>query len=312
LNALRRPDALDLQLIEALRADPQATNKSIAALVGASEATVASRIRAMADDQVMRVVAQRDIFAGGYTLMCFAWIDTVRRPVAGIARELAAIDEVTSVSVGIGSPELFANVRAVDRDHLAELLHARIGRLRGVGRVRTEICLHIEKFVSGFGDLSGPGHRERTDESSDRDARIVDALLEDGRMSNREIARRIGVSEGSVRQRLRKMDAAGQMRLAVVCDAARIGMGAVAVARIAGAPARMGALLAGLAAIDAVAFLATTTGEYNVVCVLQTTDHAELARICDDQIAMLPGVFEQRVHPLVDTVKHRYDLVRIA
>lgn len=312
MEAIRRPDAVDLDIIARLREDPQMTNKAIAALTGISESTVANRIRAMSDDHVMRVVAQRDIFAADYTLMCFTYIDTARRAVSSIARDIARIDEVSSVSQGIGSPELFVNVRAVDRSHLSRLISDNIGGVRGVARLRTELCLDIVKFISGFGDLSSPLDQvDGTDASSSKDEQIIALLSRDGRMSNREIARRIGVSEGNVRHRLRKMDEAKVMRLGVVCDAASLGMGAVAMARIATNPGRTGAVLAELETIDAVAFLASTTGEYNVTAAIQTADQGELAALCDDRITSVRGVLDLRVHPLVSTAKHRYDLVRV-
>jgi len=65
VNPIRRPDAVDLDIIACLREQPQMTNKAIASLVRISATTVANRIRALADDHVMRVVAQRDIFSGG-------------------------------------------------------------------------------------------------------------------------------------------------------------------------------------------------------------------------------------------------------
>lgn len=312
MSPVRRPDAIDIDIIERLRGNPQMTNKAIAALAGISESTVANRIRAMADDHVMRVVAQRDIFAGDYTLMCFTYVDTSRRAVGGIARDIARIDEVTSVSQGIGSPGLFVNLRASDRAHLKQLLSARVGSVRGVSRLHTELCMDIVKFVSGFGDLSsGPGHVDSA-ESAGTDERIISLLSRDGRMSNREIARRLGISEGSVRLRLRKMDEAKVMRLGVVCDAASLGMQSVAMVRVATTPGRSDAVLATLADIDAIAFLGATTGEYNVTAAVQVTDPIRLAELCDDEVTSVRGVLDVRVHPLVSTIKHRYDLVRVA
>ncbi|MEQ8860375.1 MAG: Lrp/AsnC family transcriptional regulator [Pseudomonadales bacterium] len=308
---MRRPDPIDLDIIAQLREQPQMTNKAIAARTGIAESTVANRIRAMADDHVMRVVAQSDIFAGGYMLMCFIYIDTARRAVANIARDIAAIDEVTSVSQGIGSPELFVNVRARDATHLKQLINDRVGGVKGVARLRTEVCLDIAKFISGFGDLSAGLDGVELEDGGGTDDRIVSLLRKDGRMSNREVARRIGVSEGNVRGRLKKMADARVMRLGVVCDAASLGMGAVAMVRIATTPGRTGTLVSELAGIEAVAFLGSTTGEYNLTAALQCADLGELAALCDDRIASLRGVVDVRVHPLVSTAKHRYDLIRV-
>jgi Lrp/AsnC family transcriptional regulator for asnA, asnC and gidA len=45
------------------------------------------------------------------------------------------------------------------------------------------------------------------------DLRIAEMLADDGRMTNSEIARRLNVSEGTIRQRLKRMIDAGQLRI---------------------------------------------------------------------------------------------------
>jgi Lrp/AsnC family transcriptional regulator for asnA, asnC and gidA len=45
------------------------------------------------------------------------------------------------------------------------------------------------------------------------DLRIAESLAGDGRLSNSEIARRLNVSEGTIRQRLKRMIDSGQLRI---------------------------------------------------------------------------------------------------
>ncbi len=61
-------------------------------------------------------------------------------------------------------------------------------------------------------------------------------LREDGRLSNREVARRLDVSEGTVRQRLKKLQDAGAIRIGVVTDANRVGFAVSAWVRVSVAP----------------------------------------------------------------------------
>ena len=65
------PDRIDLQIIETLRQDGRTPNKSIAKLLNVSETTIASRIRAMTERDVMRVTLQRDIYSLGYQFQGF-------------------------------------------------------------------------------------------------------------------------------------------------------------------------------------------------------------------------------------------------
>jgi Lrp/AsnC family transcriptional regulator for asnA, asnC and gidA len=55
------------------------------------------------------------------------------------------------------------------------------------------------------------------------DERILEALQDDGRRSFRDIARAIGVSEGTVRTRVRRLQAAGVLRFLAFVDPSRLG-----------------------------------------------------------------------------------------
>lgn len=55
------------------------------------------------------------------------------------------------------------------------------------------------------------------------DGRIIDCLRTDGRMSTKDLARAVGVSEAVVRARIRKMERTGYMRVVAMVDPAATG-----------------------------------------------------------------------------------------
>jgi len=55
------------------------------------------------------------------------------------------------------------------------------------------------------------------------DERILEALQTDGRRSFRDIAREIGVAEGTVRTRVRRLEAAGVLRFLAFVDPSQLG-----------------------------------------------------------------------------------------
>lgn len=303
-------DAVDDGIIAALYKDPQATNKSIAATLGISETNVAQRIRAMSDGNFMRVVAHRDVFSGGYAFMCFADID-VSGDIKETAMKIAACNDVISVSQCLGSPQLFVNVRARDRHHLNETLFETIGNLGAIERIRSNTCLRIVKFTSDYGDLSTALPASAFDLGEGRDASIARMLLEDGRVSNREIARRLEISEGSVRQRLKKMYDSKEMRLGVVRDPFRMNQSSVALIRIASQPRKSKAITDALCDLPQASFVGRVTGEFDVWALVQAQDQPEIARICDEFQVGIEGVVEIRVVSIIANFLHRYDLVRI-
>ena len=64
---------------------------------------------------------------------------------------------------------------------------------------------------------------ERNDDFDDTDRAILRELQEDGRRSFRAIARSIGVSEGTVRTRVRRIEDAGALRILAFVDPSRLG-----------------------------------------------------------------------------------------
>ena len=62
-------DSVDLGIINRLRIDPRETNRSLAQHLSVSESTIGSRLQAMENANVMKVVAQRDFRAAGYEVL---------------------------------------------------------------------------------------------------------------------------------------------------------------------------------------------------------------------------------------------------
>ena len=79
----KSPDKIDMQIIETLRLDGRTPNKSIAKRLSVSETTIASRIRAMTERNVMRVTLQRDIYSLGYEFQGFLDLYVAGRGVDG-------------------------------------------------------------------------------------------------------------------------------------------------------------------------------------------------------------------------------------
>lgn len=146
-------DDIDRQLIEELRKDGRTPNKTLAGRLGVSETTVASRLRQLHDEKIMRVVLRRDLYSKGYELQCFADIHVSGRAVELVANDLAKIDAVTSVSLLMGSPEIMAVFNARDRSDLLRVQNEEIAWVKGVARLDVHIALDIRKYKAGYADL---------------------------------------------------------------------------------------------------------------------------------------------------------------
>jgi len=145
----------------------------------------------------------------------------------------------------------------------------------------------------------------------DVDLAIVKELQKNGRSSNREVARVLGVSEGTIRQRLKKLEAAKAVRLGLVTDSVALGQAAGAYVRIKAQP-RYGRAIAGkIAEFPSCAFVGMTMGRFDIIAFISAGSREELVRVVDAEIAVMKGVLRLDVREPVATVKHRFDLMHI-
>ena len=147
-------DDLDRGIIALLRQDGRMPNSEIAAKLGASETTIAGRIRSLRERRVMFVTLQRDFYSQGFDLQCLGDVYVEGRDVEAVAGDLAALPNVTIVTLNIGSPEIFIAFNARDRSDVVTITNEQLARVRGIDRIETSIALDIRKYESWFGNLA--------------------------------------------------------------------------------------------------------------------------------------------------------------
>ena len=149
----------------------------------------------------------------------------------------------------------------------------------------------------------------RTDEI---DEQIMQLLRDDGRLSNREVARRLEISEGTVRQRLKKLEDANAIRMGLVVDPVRMGIGFAAQVMLSVEPASLERALDAFSKLPDVHYVASTTGPFNVLVSMTAVDMPTLGRLVDAQVQSIKGIHRIEVRPMISTPKHDYHLIAIS
>jgi Lrp/AsnC family transcriptional regulator for asnA, asnC and gidA len=140
-------DDIDYRIVALLRRDGRMPFRSIASELDLTEATVRSRLRRMEDNNCMRVVAVTDIEAAGFAMLLAIGVEVEGRAPAVVAQQLAAIDEVFSVSVVIGTHDIEILTVAQDQHQLDQLL-GRLAAVAGVRRLLPSLALNVLKNQS--------------------------------------------------------------------------------------------------------------------------------------------------------------------
>jgi Lrp/AsnC family transcriptional regulator, regulator for asnA, asnC and gidA len=123
------------------------------------------------------------------------------------------------------------------------------------------------------------------------DVKIVDLLMEDGRMHAAEIARRIGnISERAVRYRIDRMIENGVIRISAIVNPKGVGMNVVADVWLEVDSDSIVEVARKMAEYKNVSYVACSIGETDVSVQLQARDTAEVYRFVTEVIGKVPGV----------------------
>ena len=304
-----RIDPLDRAIIDELKQNASATNRALAESQDVTEQTIATRIRRLEEANLLRVVGLLDAKAVGYGLFVIVGIQVSGRTPAEVAGEVAALPSVNGINACMGGFELMASAYARDERDLFDLLERRIGGVRGVEELESFLVLERVHHRCDWAKLDRLGRLELPDDGSETldalDREILEHLQENARTSLREVGRRLGRSEGTVRARLRRLEAAGLCRIQAVADVS-IGPGGaaawIAIKSKRGSVKRVAELLAKQ---PEVGFVGITLGRFDVIALVSAPDREALSRFMFENVALLPGV--QRLEAWESLQVHKHD-----
>ena len=109
-----------------------------------------------------------------------------------------------------------------------------------------------------------------------KDRKIIAALKEDGRMPFAEIARRLGVSQGMVRQRYLQLVEDGVLRVVPVTNPTLMGYQVMALIGVRADNRLLREVVERLSALDMVTYLVMCTGAYEILVEVICRDQADL------------------------------------
>lgn len=141
--------------------------------------------------------------------------------------------------------------------------------------------------------------------------RIVDLLREDGRVSNREIARQLGISEGTVRSHLRRLEEQHMVRIAAITDLGAMGMRAAAQVGVFVEQGRARDVADALSRLAGITFVAITFGEYDIIAIVLVETRDQLLNLLSEEIAAIPGVRRTESMEILRAEKHQFGLSRL-
>lgn len=122
------------------------------------------------------------------------------------------------------------------------------------------------------------------------DRHIVEILQKDGRASNAGIAREVGVSEGTVRRRLKRLVQEEYIRVVALPDPAKMGFESEALVGVQVDPDKVDQVSSDISELDEVNWVAVTTGSYDIFAWVTLASPEALGLFLRTKIGIIPGV----------------------
>jgi Lrp/AsnC family transcriptional regulator, regulator for asnA, asnC and gidA len=135
------------------------------------------------------------------------------------------------------------------------------------------------------------------------DRQIVRVLQRDGRASNVEIARLVGVSEATVRKRLDRLLSERVLRITAEPDAARVGLATVTFLSFEIELSQMDQIADQLSRCPEVRSIYYTTGESDLIVEAWFSSSNELLHFLTHRVASIPGIKRTATSHVLRTIK---------
>jgi DNA-binding Lrp family transcriptional regulator len=321
MEKVRHPlSETDSRIAAAMLACPRASWRTVGRVLGISERTVVRRAAPLFHDGTLRATAVRnpacfpDLIPLALRIRC--------RPnrISAIAATLARRTDTIWVDVLGGGDEICTVLFLDGPDARNMLLLRDLPATPAVQSWTSHVLLRV--FPAGF-DWSGgllseaeltslrPGSPAATARSPllPVDDQLIDALIEDGRASYTDLARRADTTALTTRRRLEALVDGQVVRLATEVDLARLGVRAEALLWITVAPGELEETGQQLSRHAQVRFTAATTGPANLLAAVAAADLNALYLFLSDTVGALKHISAIEVAPILTGVK-RTGLVR--
>lgn len=153
--------------------------------------------------------------------------------------------------------------------------------------------------------MSGP-------ELDDLDHKLIDILSRDARISNRKIAGELGITEGTVRGRIRRLQQDGLIAFTAITSFDLNAKSKLAFIGVVAEVENIKGIAREIADLPMVNAVLITLGRFNLLVICLFTEIDDLYALASDKILAHPGVHHVETSIAVKTAKYNARIARIA
>ena len=143
------------------------------------------------------------------------------------------------------------------------------------------------------------------------DRQLIDLLARDARVSNRKIAGELGVTEGTVRGRIKRLQQDRLISFTAITGLQMASKSRLAFIRVQAEVESTREVARQIALIEPVNAVLVTMGSFNIMAMCLFDELDDLVEIASDQILAVPGVHHVETSIAVKTVKYNARIAKI-
>ncbi|MSQ12307.1 MAG: Lrp/AsnC family transcriptional regulator [Dehalococcoidia bacterium] len=138
------------------------------------------------------------------------------------------------------------------------------------------------------------------------DRKIVAILQADGRASNAKIAREVGVSEGTIRRRLKRLVQQGLITVTAIVEPNKLGYQTEALIGVQVDPNSIDSVVAELGKFKEASQVTVATGAFDIFVSVNVHSGEELGSFLKNKIGSVDGVRRTETFVILSTPKRGY------
>ncbi len=268
----------------------------------------------MQEEGFFRIVGVANpLHIGLDTVICI-WIRVERGQTQTVVGELTALDEVRYTSYATGAYDLIAMV-VLHSSQLRVFLEQRLSQVKGIKEKDISFILDIRKQTYDWAPWSHLA-AGRAAEASDgkpyapsvdeMDREIIGYLQRDGRWPYSDIARRLGVTERSIRRRVLEMRDDGVLRIVGVTNPFMVGMNTLAVVALKVEQYQLETIVTEIIRHRQIRYVAVSSGVYDVIFEVILQSNQQLFHFLVETLTRVPGILRTDTSLVLNISKMDY------
>lgn len=138
------------------------------------------------------------------------------------------------------------------------------------------------------------------------DLELIAILQKDGRTPFTEIAKKLNISEGTVRNRLARLQEKGVLQVIGMVDPYTLGFDAPAMIGVSVDPPELEKAAEVIAKFEEVSYLIMVSGEFDLIVEVMCKDRESLASFLNQKLRQVPGITRTQTYLILRTFKMAY------